>query len=403
MFEDEEIKPPKTNIILIILVSTLLLIIMVVLVVLFFRGKNEYRLIKVKSFEGSVKLQRDTGEVMDVFSGLRLISEDRVDVEKESMLELLADEDKHIIAEENTGFILSSQGTRKKGNITVRLLYGKALFTIDKKLNKASGFEVRTPNAIMSVRGTKFSVQYDAEKNETSIEVMEGKVQVLYEDTTRLLGPGETLLVNGNPINNTEASVEISNEGNNVDINELNPVLPEYEEAPGEARFMLSRYYQNTPDYLSAGPDSLEITLYEEGETPSVMINMGEQGTSPVEPLAQNAIEIDEQYIEPVMDRVNAMFEEQKHELIRDYSMGNCHKPVEVTDWFENFENHEVRLDTEAGAEYIEWSRVYIDWIYVFSPSSIDGDKQVFYPLDYTGEDGMQYSISAVTFIFYEP
>ena len=72
-------------------------------------GKEEvYRLIKVNSFEGEVAVWRE--ENIDVFNGLQLISEDEVEVGDESLLELLADSDKHIVAEENTAFKLHSDG-----------------------------------------------------------------------------------------------------------------------------------------------------------------------------------------------------------------------------------------------------------------------------------------------------
>ncbi|MBQ9919451.1 MAG: hypothetical protein IJO49_01355, partial [Clostridia bacterium] len=69
----------------------------------------------------------------------QLISEDSVEVGRTSFLELLADSDKHIIAEGNTAFKLHSTGTETSGNITIDLLYGKSLFTIDNKL--PDGFE----------------------------------------------------------------------------------------------------------------------------------------------------------------------------------------------------------------------------------------------------------------------
>ena len=90
---------------------------------------------------------------------MTLISDDKVEVNENSFLELLCDSDKHICAEENTGFVIDSDGNEKDGYITIELLYGKALFTIDNKLPKDSSFDVKTPNATLSVRGTEFSVE----------------------------------------------------------------------------------------------------------------------------------------------------------------------------------------------------------------------------------------------------
>ncbi len=152
-----------------------------------------YRLIKVNSFEGAVTVERE--EKMEVFEGLQLISEDSVEVGDDSLLELLADSDKHIVAEENTAFKLHSTGTETGGNITVDLLYGKALFTIDNKLPDGSTFEVNTPNASLSVRGTVFSAEYDSEKKETVVEVIEGIVLVAYNGGEELIEKGRTIII----------------------------------------------------------------------------------------------------------------------------------------------------------------------------------------------------------------
>jgi len=68
-------------------------------------GKAEvFRLIQVNGFEGAITVERE--EKTDVFEGMQLISEDSVEVGEASLLELLADSDKHIVAEENTAFKL---------------------------------------------------------------------------------------------------------------------------------------------------------------------------------------------------------------------------------------------------------------------------------------------------------
>ena len=95
---------------------------------------------------------------------LKGISEDTVETGESSKAELLADSDKHILAEENTKFVLKATGTEKSGNITINLLYGTSLIEIENKLSEESYFEVTTPNATLSVRGTTFEVNYDEER-----------------------------------------------------------------------------------------------------------------------------------------------------------------------------------------------------------------------------------------------
>ncbi len=160
--------------------------------------ENVFRLIKVNSFQGTVTVQRK--EKINAFKGLQLISKDRVEVESNSHLELLADSDKHIVAEENTAFTLKATGTEQSGNITVDLLYGKALFTIENKLNEGSSFEVNTPNAALSVRGTIFYVEYDPETNTTRVTVKEGVVAVVTAEETEELTAGETATISDSRI-----------------------------------------------------------------------------------------------------------------------------------------------------------------------------------------------------------
>ncbi|MBQ8172092.1 MAG: FecR domain-containing protein [Oscillospiraceae bacterium] len=166
----------------------------VVIIVLAVGGKEDvYRLIKVNSFEGAVTVQR--GEKMDAFEGLQLVSEDLVEVGNQSLLELLADSDKHIVAEADTAFRLHSTGTETSGNITIDLLYGKSLFTIENKLPEGSAFEVNTPNASLSVRGTIFSVEYIIKERKTIVEVTEGIVAVTYRDGVKTLEKGDVIVI----------------------------------------------------------------------------------------------------------------------------------------------------------------------------------------------------------------
>ncbi len=168
--------------------------------VITFAGKKEdvYRVVKINHFEGEVTVLRD--EKMNAFEGLQLISEDTVETGESSKAELLADSDKHILAEENTKFVLKATGTEKSGNITINLLYGTSLIEIENKLSEESYFEVTTPNATLSVRGTTFEVNYDEETETTSVEVIEGVVAVTSEDKTEELTAGKTAVVTADEI-----------------------------------------------------------------------------------------------------------------------------------------------------------------------------------------------------------
>lgn len=164
------------------LISILLAVVIIVSAVIISgcSAGEVYRLIKVNSFDGDVSVQR--GGKMSAFNGMQLVPEDSVEVGGNSFLELLADSDKHIAAEENTGFVIHCTGTAESGSMTIDLLYGKALFTIDNKLRETSTFYVKTPNATLSIRGTSFSVEYNRDEMTTKVEVTSGKVLVSYDD-----------------------------------------------------------------------------------------------------------------------------------------------------------------------------------------------------------------------------
>lgn len=159
-----------------LLVGILALVAIVAVVVAVVVSKG-YRVIKVEEFEGEVILER-ASEEKEVFEGLKLKSEDTMTTEEDGLVELLVDEDKHILAKENTCFTIQSNGNNKEGKLTIELEYGTSLVEIENKLPDGYDVEVETPNASMSVRGTTFEVGYDKATKVTKLIVTEGKVKV---------------------------------------------------------------------------------------------------------------------------------------------------------------------------------------------------------------------------------
>ncbi len=159
-------------------------------------SKEIYRLVKVDNTNGEVVVNRSE-EHINAFSGMKLIENDYVNVGNDSDVLLLVDSDKHIAAEENTEFRINAEGTIEKGSVTIELINGKALFTIDNKLNSESTFEVKTSNATMSVRGTSFSVTYYPDIVETDVEVFTGVVVTTYDTGEAILQKGESIIIRG--------------------------------------------------------------------------------------------------------------------------------------------------------------------------------------------------------------
>ena len=362
----------------IMLIAILLLVLAAIIIAIIIKvnKKDEYRVIKVKDFNKDVTIQRANGDIYDAFSGLKLCSDDIVTVGTDSFLELLADEDKHIGAEGDTGFIIHSEGTSKKGSMTIELLYGKALFTIDEKLNEDSSFNVTTPNATLSVRGTIFSVEYNPQTNKTIVEVMEGSVWIWSDGEERVIESGESYSTGG----------MVSFEGATY---------------ASDPKFMLTRYYRNVPDYASVSPEKVEIDINFPIEGNTNASAAYEDNPGAANPLAASALDINSVYIEPIMGKVNQYFEENKEAMIRDFSKGIYAEKVDVTEWFGELLDNEITVNYGDDSFSFNCTRVVMDWVYSFSENISEDDYVVYYPVNYIGEDGQQYSIGGITFTFY--
>lgn len=156
-----------------------------------------YRSIRVEDFIGTSKVTSANG-VFDAFKGQNLKSGDKVSVKEESSLTLALDSDKHVIAAELTKFRLEATGVSGKDSRTViRLEQGSISNQIDNKLLPSESYVVESPNALMSVRGTIFTVTvfYDGDGLcHTVVEVEQGVVEVADKQgdrPVRILNAGE--------------------------------------------------------------------------------------------------------------------------------------------------------------------------------------------------------------------
>lgn len=188
---------------IILSVCSIAAIVFIAVVVMNFmsRKDEEYRTIKIAEHNGEIILARDEQKIQldkdNSFSGMNLKSEDSVTTQDEAHMVLLVDSDKHIYADENSCFSIVAADETESGNIKINLEYGAALFEIDNKLPEGTTFEVETPNATAAVRGTTFGVYYDAEKNETKVEVSKGAVEVKTPSGTEQVEVGEAVLITG--------------------------------------------------------------------------------------------------------------------------------------------------------------------------------------------------------------
>ncbi len=157
-------------------------------------SKEAYRIIKVNSFEGETSMNRGE-EAVDLFEGIQLVSNDKVTTGNDGLIELQVDSDKSLVASENTCFSIEALGNETQGKVTINLEYGTALIDIQNQLTEGSEFEVVTPNATLSVRGTTFEVTYDVTTNETIVSVTDGVVEATTNVQSREVNAGETVVI----------------------------------------------------------------------------------------------------------------------------------------------------------------------------------------------------------------
>ena len=198
MENENKTKKNKTGIIVALVA---LVIIILVAAIIFFATRNKgYRSITLKEYEGTVEVKRGD-EALEIFKDLWFKSGDEASTGDDSWMALEIDLDKHLMVNPNTVFDIVATGTEEKGEINIELQQGKALVKIDNKLNDDSTFEVTTPNATMSVRGTTFTSSYDPAENESHVYVNGGCVKVESNDGQTIeLNAGDSATVKDDSI-----------------------------------------------------------------------------------------------------------------------------------------------------------------------------------------------------------
>lgn len=166
-----------------------------------------YRSILVEQVEGNVDVvgERNNGQA---YVGERLYSGDDVSVREASSMTMCMDNDKYVYADANTHFKLEASPKNKDSKIRILLDKGSELNELKSKLGVNDSYEVDTPNATMSVRGTIFRVTVytgDDGLTYTLLEIKEGLVFVklktqdgTFNGVEREFKVGGSALVRGN-------------------------------------------------------------------------------------------------------------------------------------------------------------------------------------------------------------
>jgi len=141
-------------------------------------GKKEetYRSIKIIELGGSVTIEREGVGVLAASSNMNLISGDAVKTEQDAYAVLQLDADKYVMLAESGSMTIVAEGDEANSRTAIQLETGSVLNEIQNPLSNGSSYDIVTPNATMSVRGTVFEVR----KNGDSIELLvyDGKVAV---------------------------------------------------------------------------------------------------------------------------------------------------------------------------------------------------------------------------------
>ena len=202
--QSKQIKPKKkkkTGWIVFLICIIVIALIVAVVALLLSRKKEEHRVVKIDEHQGEIVLFREENEIdlskENRFRGMNLQATDAVETGEEAHMVLLVDSDKYIYADEDSKFSIVATGNAEKGRVKIQLEYGAALCELENKLPPEAIFEVETPNATASVRGTTFGVHYDEEKNETKVQVIEGVVEVNSDGGTQTVERGEIIYISG--------------------------------------------------------------------------------------------------------------------------------------------------------------------------------------------------------------
>jgi hypothetical protein len=128
----------------------------------------------VADLKGDVTLRSPKGYVLSPQRGLVLDPESTIETAQGSLLLSLQDGSQVLIKSHSRVVLKSPQIGQGR---YLELLIGKIIATVQKRLGNPPPFRIGTPSAVITVRGTRFSVEV-TKKNRTYVEVFEGVVEV---------------------------------------------------------------------------------------------------------------------------------------------------------------------------------------------------------------------------------
>lgn len=128
----------------------------------------------VTEIKGDVVFTSPQGASVSAQRGITLSADSKVETAKGSVLMMLQDGSQILIKAHST--VVLRAPNQGKG-FSLELFIGKLIAKIQKRMEEAPSFRMGTPSAVITVRGTRFSVDV-TKKQKTYVEVFEGLVEV---------------------------------------------------------------------------------------------------------------------------------------------------------------------------------------------------------------------------------
>lgn len=128
----------------------------------------------VAEVKGKVSVTPPQGALAMAQRGMVLPAETTIETARGSVILLLAD-GSQVLVKSKTRVVLKSPESGE-GHF-LQMFLGEILANIKKRLGETPPFRMGTPSAVITVRGTRFSVQVD-KKGRTTVQVFEGVVEV---------------------------------------------------------------------------------------------------------------------------------------------------------------------------------------------------------------------------------
>lgn len=154
-------------------------LIAIIAAVFILRGTNKtYRSIKIVELEGDVNIDREGVDGINASVNMNLVSGDRLTTGQDAYVVLCLDTDKYVMLGEYGSMKVNAHGKENASKTSVELEAGSVLSEIQNPLGKDSTYDIVTPNATMSVRGTVFEVHRDMKEKNISVLVYDGCVAV---------------------------------------------------------------------------------------------------------------------------------------------------------------------------------------------------------------------------------